>query len=91
MSLKNTVKTNSKASPKEMEDLLTKVGLKETTSEVSPLTTEQVDKTVKINVLLSESDHTLYKLHCKINRINMQDKAKEFILDWLSKQPKLGI
>jgi len=89
MSLKNTIKTQSKPTPEEIVDILKETGLKESNN--SALKNEQVDRTVKVNVILTYSDHTLYKLHCHINDVNMQDKAKELILEWLSKQPKLGI
>lgn len=51
----------------------------------------QTIRTKKINVILPEVEHQLYKLHCGLNNIGIQDKAKELILDWLKKQPKLGI
>lgn len=90
MNLKDTVKTNGKPTPKEMEEILTETGLKEPVSKTT-LKTEQVDKTKKINVILTVSDHIMYKLHCQINNVDMQVKAEELILEWLKKQPKLGI
>lgn len=51
----------------------------------------QVEKSVKINVVLTENTHFIFKAYCGREKVNMQDKAKELILEWLAEQPEIGI
>lgn len=90
MTLKSTITKPEKSSIKEVESVLEKVGMTDDSNTTS-LINENVPKTTKINVILPDTTHIRYKTHCQINKVNMQDKAKQLIEEWLAKQPKLGI
>lgn len=76
-----------------IEEILQKSGLSSTEQSVNidGIKAKTEEKTVKVNTILTITEHLLFKTHTGLQGIDMQVKSRELIVEWLKQQPKIGI